>query len=193
MKDYIHLFQDDSLHLEEHDQETLELQRKETARFCIESNKIEATKISCQQYQICLTKYFTKKGCWEHIGADIYHDQDLILHINRNYGCFWHYWIMEHPKTGHDYLLCGEDYQGYNVIDLTARINYAYLPKAAKQGIGWCWCVVEDFDKSTLELKVIGCHWACPEERLVFDFSDPTQMPLPILAREDIYYDDEDE
>lgn len=121
MKQLLHLFQDDYLHLEEHDKEGLESSRKETAKYCIEANKImpcdgKEVRLSCRQYQLNLTKYFTKKGCWENIGADVYCGQDLILHINRNYGCFWHYWIMEHPKTGHDYLLCGEDYQGLRAV-----------------------------------------------------------------------------
>src|SRR5438128_2307520 len=35
---------------------------------------------------------------------------DFIARVQRNYGNFHHGWI-EH-ENGHEYLLCGEDYQG---------------------------------------------------------------------------------
>ena len=34
------------------------------------------------------------------------------------------------------------------------------------------------------KLAIIGCHWACPYEVVVYDFRSPLQLPLIILTRE---------
>jgi hypothetical protein len=57
--------------------------------------------------------------------------------VKRNFGHFWHSWI-EHAD-GNEYLLCGEDYQGYSVINLTAGRCTAYFPEEGYKGRGFCW------------------------------------------------------
>jgi hypothetical protein len=44
-------------------------------------------------------------------------DGEEIARVDRNYHSFEHTWIEDHP-SGHDYLVCGEDYQGQTVIEL---------------------------------------------------------------------------
>jgi hypothetical protein len=34
------------------------------------------------------------------------------------------------------------------------------------------------------KLAIIGCHWACPYEVVVYDFRLPLRLPLTILTRE---------
>jgi len=99
-----------------------------------------------------------------------------VLHtVERNYPTFWYLFVEDHKVTGHDYLLCGEDYQGYTVIDLTKGSRVDYLPPEAKQGHGWC---VADMvlESDGITLRAEGCYWACPYEYRFFDFSDPTKV-----------------
>ena len=46
-------------------------------------------------------------------------DDGTIAAVNRNYSSFWYCFIENHATTGHDYLLCGDDYQSFTVCDLT--------------------------------------------------------------------------
>jgi hypothetical protein len=109
------------------------------------------------------------------VGADT-----PIAEIKRNYGHFWHAWV-QHPN-GKEYLLCGEDYQGYNVICLETGENRVYFPESGLQGRGFCWAAVHP-SPDGLVLAVDGCYWACPYELVFVDFSDPLALPLPELAR----------
>ena len=105
-----------------------------------------------------------------------------IAGVKRNYGHFWHSWV-EHPN-GNEYLLCGEDYQGYSVINLTKEIYQVYFPKEGHQGVGFCWAkVFPSPDK--LVLAVDGCYWACPYEIVFYDFRNPEKLPFDELGRID--------
>jgi predicted protein tyrosine phosphatase len=106
-------------------------------------------------------------------------DGTLIADIKRNYGMFWHRWVVQ---DAHEYLLCGEDYQGYNVIELESGRNVFTFPPEAFDGRGFCWTVVKPSpDGKTL--AVDGCYWACESELVLFEFSDPFASPLPEKRR----------
>src|SRR6185369_8998464 len=51
-------------------------------------------------------------------------DGQIIADIKRNYPSFWYSWV-EH-SNGNEYLLCGEDYQGYSVVNLTQETYQSY-------------------------------------------------------------------
>jgi hypothetical protein len=102
-----------------------------------------------------------------------------IAEIKRNYGHFWHAWV-QHPN-GKEYLLCGEDYQGYNVICLETGENQVYFPESGFEGRGFCWAAVYP-SPDGLVLAVDGCYWACPYDLMFVDFSNPLVLPLPELA-----------
>lgn len=170
--------------IEKHDQEMLERRRIEVGKF-FENTPTGSEEVSLGKYRLLLEKYPTKPGCWNYCRGRIYLGDKLLADIKRNYGHFQHFFIENHPVTGHDYLLCGEDYQGYNVVDLTTGENHAFLSADAKQGFGWCWASIENFDRETCELTVEGCFWASPYDCRVYDFKNPSQLPLPILREYD--------
>jgi predicted protein tyrosine phosphatase len=106
-------------------------------------------------------------------------DGTLIADIKRNYGMFWHRWVVQ---DAHEYLLCGEDYQGYNVIELESGRNVFTFPPEAFDGRGFCWTAVKP-SPDARTLAVDGCYWACEAELVLFDFSDPFASPLPEKRR----------
>ena len=170
--------------------EELEAQRKWAAEHCCLENKISDCGVaSCGaehkvvegKYSLIISSYKTKPGFGNVTSGEIFCEERLIATIYRNYGDFWYHFIINHSKTGHDYLLCGEDYQGYNVVNLSTGANHVYIPKAALEGVGWCIIGVDDYDPESCELLVDGCFWACPYEQIKFDFSNPEQLPLPVL------------
>jgi hypothetical protein len=84
---------------------------------------------------------------------------------------------MEDHPNGNDYLFCGEDYQGYSLINLTTGAYKVHRPEAMLKGFGFCFASVSyspDFKK----LVVHGCYWACPYEVRVYDISDIEQDVL---------------
>jgi hypothetical protein len=107
-------------------------------------------------------------------------DSTVIADVKRNIGHFWHTWV-EHPN-GHEYLLCGEDYQGYSIINLSLESYQAYFPEEAYEGQGFCWTAVHP-SPDKLVLAVEGCYWACPYEIVFYDFRIPDKLPYKELGR----------
>lgn len=173
--------------------EELEVRRAHNEKYYVPENR-GCSCNSCEpeheiiydKYCLIVSSYKTEKGCGDFSQGEVFCGDKLIATIKRNYADFWYYFIINHPKTGHDYLLCGEDYQGYNAINLTTGENRVYIPKAALAGFGWCIINPVDFDVETCELKIDGCVWACPYEQITFDCSDPDNLPLPILKVDDL-------
>lgn len=114
------------------------------------------------------------RGVVRHVAS-----QRIIADVHRNLGHFWHAWVS---RADGEYLLCGEDYQGYNVIDLEREQNILTFPDEAYEGTGFCWAAVFPSPCGQL-LAVDGCYWACPYELVIYDFSEPLRSPLPELAR----------
>jgi hypothetical protein len=130
----------------------------------------------------------TGRGDWEYSRGVVKRvtDGTVIADVKRNYGLFWHSWV-EHAD-GNEYLLCGEDYQGYLVINLTAGACKTYFPEEGHKGNGFCWAAAYP-SPDTLVLAVEGCYWACPTEIVFYDFQNPEDLPLRELSRVSIIAD----
>lgn len=107
-------------------------------------------------------------------------DHAVVADIKRNFDWLWHAWVPH--RNGHEYLLCGEEYQGYNVIELESGRNRTHFPDEAFDGAGFCWMEVQP-SPDGLTLAVTGCYWASPSELVFLDFADPASLPLKELAR----------
>ncbi len=110
--------------------------------------------------------------------------QKIIADVKRNLAGFWFAWVL---RPDGEYLLCGEDYQGYNVIDLAREINALTFPVEAYKGLGFCWGGVYPSPTGQV-LAVEGCYWGGPYDIAIYDFSDPCRSPLPEIMRvEDVF------
>jgi len=141
------------------------------------------------KYRLTLTEYSTKKGCWNYTQGLVYKtkEEQLLFEVRRNYSSFPYSWI-DHP-SGHQYLVCGADYQGQTVLELDTGERKDYIPPEAKKGYGFCW-VEHHFDATTKILTVAGCVWACPYEFRFYDFSDPMSGLPEIVFDEDCIDED---
>lgn len=151
----------------------------------------------CGVYQLTILHYKTGEHTWNYTrGVVTVGDKDPICSpVDRNYSIFWYEWVIDHPITHSDYLLCGADYQGYTIVDLVAGKRKDYLSKGARSGHGFCWATVEylrDGEKGP-ELHVEGCYWGASYEKVVYDFSRPDKLPYPELSREDMPFVEEEE
>lgn len=113
-------------------------------------------------------------------------DGKIVADVKRNYGHFWHAWV-DHPN-GNEYLLCGEDYQGYSILNLASGKYQVYFPEAGYRGTGFCWVAVYP-SPDGLILAVDGCYWAHPYALVMFDFRNPESMPYPELVRIEELFD----
>lgn len=155
------------------------------ARFVPEnrvSDTLKTVESPCGKYRLDICQYATGPNRWGYSRGTITrkHDDEILADVKRNYGHFWHAWV-QHPN-GNDYALCGEDYQGYSVINLTTEKTNVFFPDDGFKGWGFCWTAVYP-SPDNLMLAVDGCYWACPYEIVFVDFRNPEQLPLPELAR----------
>tara|TARA_R110002072_G_scaffold298568_1_gene472711 strand:- start:532 stop:1131 length:600 start_codon:yes stop_codon:yes gene_type:complete len=107
---------------------------------------------------------------------------DPIATICRNYSAFPFSFVEDHPN-GHDYLVCGEDYQGQTVVELDTGRRVDYLPPEAKAGVAFCWASHHPSPDGLL-LAVEGCVWAGPYWIQIVDFSEPMSPPWPCFVPE---------
>lgn len=131
------------------------------------------------KYQLNIREYDTGKHYWNYTRGTIYDANGKeIADVKRNYSAFPYAWVEGHPN-GHDYLVCGFNYQGQTIIELDTGKRKDYLPEEAKLGMGFCWAAYEP-SPNRLKLAVNGCYWGGPYDIVIVDFSDPIKH-LPYI------------
>ena len=135
------------------------------------------------RYILVKTPYHTKAGSWSYTLGEVFRapvfpetERVKVAEVRRNYGSMWCGWVEEHRLTGQDYLLTGEDYQGFTVVNLTTGVVSSHIPDAAFQGFGWCPTSAEvmgGLAEGSVLIRAEGCYWACPYEYRIYDFSNP--------------------
>ena len=156
---------------------------------CVEANRLPETHAESTSpsglFRLDVWKYTQRVPYyWDYSRGLVTQVRDgrTITAIRRNYGHFWHSWVNH--ANGHEYLLCGEDYQGYTVIDLCHEVERVYLPEGAAGGAGFCWtAALPSPDGRTVAVE--GCYWGAPYELVFFDFTQPEERPLPDLRLRD--------
>ena len=134
-------------------------------------------------YKLSISSLETKPGCWNYTVGVVTKGEETITEVKRNYSSFPFLWVENH-SNGHDYLVCGADYQGQTVIELDTGKRRDFIPEEAKQGVGFCW-VGYEFERFDQILVVDGCIWACPYEYRFYDFSDPMNGWPELVSSED--------
>ena len=134
------------------------------------------------KYELVQSSYSRGAKFWDYSRGTIINKEtgNKIYDVKRNLGYFWHLWVSH--GNGNEYLLCGEDYQGYLVINLTKEIVNVHFPKEGYSGRGFCWAnVIPSPDRKTLAVE--GCYWASTYELVLFEFNNPDTLPLKELRR----------
>jgi hypothetical protein len=146
-------------------------------------NKTQIIDSPSKKYQIKIEHYKTGEHTWDYTkGIVKKSDGTIINKIYRNYHVFWYCWVEEH-QDGHDYLLCGEDYQGQTIIQLDTGLRKDTMSKNHEKGFGFCWAACAASPNKTL-LAVDGCVWAGPYEVVIYDFSKPMEEIKELKAYE---------
>jgi hypothetical protein len=122
-----------------------------------------------KKYRLVVTSYKMGDNAWQYTKGDIFvlteEGPVWLCDVRRNYGVFWHTWVEGHVSDSKDYLLCGESYIGYTVVDL------ARGTKKSTESV--CWCPYGMTLSSCGRILVVdGCYWACGAQYFILDFSD---------------------
>lgn len=101
--------------------------------------------------------------------------------VQRNHPTFIFVWVEAHP-TGHDYLICDEDYHGITVLELTTgwRVDYATdrLPEHV------IFCAVSFYGEPEGDVLVVdGFVTVSPHELVAVDLASPMELSYPELYR----------
>lgn len=168
--------------------ERYRLHRQSMEKWFVEENRTqENRKVHTSpsgKYQLTVDSYATKKGCWNYSRGRVYEGEKLVADVKRNYGHFPFAWAEKHTN-GHDYLLCGEDYQGQTVVELDTGKRVDLEPdEHMDKGFGFCWADIHPSPDKRV-IAVDGCYWACPYEVVLYDFSEPMKLPYKVLERWD--------
>lgn len=160
------------------------IRRQEIERFFTNRNKLDGeTTIESpsKNYSLTIEYYEMGENNWNYSRGIVKEIKSgkIIADIKRNYSNFWHSWVV---KDRNEYLICGEDYQGQTVINLSERKISNYFPEAGEKGFGFCWANVFPSPNSKI-LAVEGCYWANPYDLVFFDFSHPDELPYRELKR----------
>ncbi|TQR41112.1 hypothetical protein [Paenibacillus popilliae] len=97
----------------------------------------------------------------------------------RNIGTFLFEWVLKDQES---YLLCGQDYQGYTIVNLKDMKVIDFVPEEFYEGMGFCWAEIQYTNEIDV-LVVGGCYWADEYEIVLYDFSNPLQLPYKELKR----------
>jgi len=135
-------------------------------------------------YELKIEYFKTGKNSWNYTKGTIVstRTKNKIAQIKRNFSHFWYSWVNH--SNGCEYLLCGEDYQGQTVVNLSKERTESYLPTEAENGVGFCWVGAYPSPDSNV-LAVEGCVWACPYEIRFYEFCTPDTLPYREIGRVD--------
>ncbi len=127
-------------------------------------------------FRLTLDSYSAGSNSWEYTRGRVRRvgSRKIVADVKRNYSHFWHSWINH--SNGDEYLLCGEDYQGQTVINLTQGTVRNFFPDSGHEGLGFCWTSAYPSPDSKI-IAVDGCYWGCPADIVFFDFSKPDELP----------------
>lgn len=145
-------------------------------RSGLEKSQRETIESPSGNYVLTIDSYITGPNSWKYTRGVVLRvgSRTVIADIKRNYSHFWHSWVQH--ANGNEYLLCGEDYQGQTVVNLTAGTVEHFFPDSGFAGFGFCWTAAYPSSDSEI-IAVDGCYWACPYEVVFFDFSRPDELP----------------
>ena len=156
------------------------------SQFYIPENLIagseEAHTSPSNKYLLKTASYKTLTGYGSISKAEVFlsNGTERLFEVKRNYGQFYFSFVEAHPN-GHDYLVCGEDYQGQTILELDTGKKVDHVAEGAKNGVGWCWAQINPSLEKDL-LAVDGCFWGASYDLRIIDFTEPMKPPFLVWS-----------
>lgn len=180
--------------------------RERIEKYFVEKNLTKTEYCNYGEYSLVIGYYSTGENTWDFTRCLLFKQFKVIADIKRNYSPF--IFDMIKHKNGNVYFVCGEDYQGYTIVNCTEETMQTFIPDGWFNGWGLCWTSINDdfgncnlckFDDISVKemndesdtITVDCCYWGGDSERAIYDFSNPDILPLKEIDRYSI--DDGDE
>ena len=174
--------------------------RKHMEQYFVPENMGEVKETYWKEYKLVIEYYSTKKGSWNYTRgkvfkrniSKVFKEDTLLFDLKRSYSSF-PYIFVEH-NNGNIYFICGEDYQGYTVCNLTTGEKHTILDNGWEKGNGFCITEFMEYYDDKDILVVEGCYWGGGYNIVDLDFSNPDSPPYEELDSRpaDVYDDWED-
>lgn len=148
-------------------------------------NKPDVNWSPTRRYRLVVEQY--RAGDTHYTRGKVYRDKNLIADIKRTHCSFPFAWTAQHDD---EYLLCGEDNQGYTVVDLERGETITHIDDNAKDGFGFRWMEIRPSPNGKL-LAVSGNYFHGMSSTVIYNFAHPTEMPLTKLHVVDQKFTDE--
>jgi len=141
-------------------------------KFYIKDNLIKSDKISLNNlFDLEINYYKTNKEIPNFSQGIITNNKTFHnIYINRNYSDFPFLFITH--TNGRCYLICGEEYQGFTVVNLNTQQKINHFSKGYLTNKGFCpyeWL----YDRDNNYLNILGCDYYGKEEIITYDFHNP--------------------
>ena len=105
--------------------------------------------------------------------------EEKLFEFIRNDDSLFHGWLTIEQRT---YLLLSEDLEGKSIFDFLNRDFHSYSFENDK----FIWCEYYPSPDGK-QLAIIGCFWGGPYEIIVFNTSEPLNIPYTELYRQDTF------
>jgi hypothetical protein len=96
--------------------------------------------------------------------------------------------LIKH-QNGKEYFIFRKDLYGYSVMDIESGVTVDYIPRKSFIPLGGVHMEEETFIccgaaycKINNILAIDGCYWACPYDFEFYDFSNPMNLPFPLIG-----------
>jgi len=166
-------------------EEYMALMRRDRMHLYADKNKVRGVKkfftSPSGRWELSIDFYQAGRRTWKLTKGTIRIPYDTKEHfaIYRNYSSFWHCFV-DH-LNGNEYLLCGEDYQGLDLINLDTRQRWCLIHAGKLQGFGWCISSMVASPDGNL-LVADGCFWGGEFELRIMNFFNPEGgLPLELV------------
>ncbi len=141
----------------------------------------DAAQEFCSGYTVHTLRYEEKEPgrCWYHAARHRLADASgKTVYTWDNINDSGDFFALFPHANGNHYLVFREDLYGYSVLEVETGNSLHYMPEEsfplgkerAQETFIWAGAV---YDPQSGLLAVSGCYWACPNDTLLLDFSDP--------------------
>lgn len=141
-------------------------------------------------YSCFVTSYKFSEKAWAYLKVRIITPEGNEVEFYRNYPSL-PYLFLTH--NGMDYMITGEDYQGYTVVNLTKATVRTILHPGHEKGWGWCPVSFIDYDETDSLLTVEGCYWGAEFEYRKYIVEDFDTFNFDQFETEAEEYNDDDD
>ena len=161
------------------------VEHKFPTKYDIDSLKMDNAYEYFKDITLTVESYSNGVGHWDYTKGILRNGDIVIAEVVRNYSSF-PFKLFKHIN-GNRYMVCGEDYQGYTLVNIETGEIKSYV-----SGTLGAMCLVNFDDYDNTHLYVEGCPWGGDFYDIIYDVSDIENLPWTVLSTINQNFEDYD-